>query len=180
MYVISGDWFFCSHFLERALAARAAGYEVVVMTRERAHGDKISRSRHSLVGHESQSPHQSCHRASPVRIGLTYRRERPDVLNHVAAKAIFYGSVAALFLRRKPAIVNAPVGLGYGFSSDRLAKLLRPCFHFAYWLLLNPRHSRVIFEIRMMLPISLRMKLCVRPVRLSFAVQAWTSGNFSR
>jgi len=50
-------------------------------------------------------------------------------------------------LRRKPAIVNAPVGLGYVFSSrDRLARLLRPCLHFAYRLLLNPRHSRVIFE----------------------------------
>jgi hypothetical protein len=41
MYVISEDWFFCSHFFERALAARDAGYDVVVMTRERLHGQKI-------------------------------------------------------------------------------------------------------------------------------------------
>jgi hypothetical protein len=31
----------CSHFMERALAARAAGYDVVVLARERAHGEKI-------------------------------------------------------------------------------------------------------------------------------------------
>ena len=149
MYVISEDWFFCSHFLERALAARAAGYEVVVMTRERAHGDKIRATGIRLLATNlnRRSINPVIELASLVRIGLTYRRERPDVLHHVAAKAIFYGSLAALLLRRKPAIVNAPVGLGYVFSSkDRLAKLLRPCFHFAYWLLLNPRHSRVIFE----------------------------------
>jgi glycosyltransferase involved in cell wall biosynthesis len=48
---------------------------------------------------------------------------------------------------RRPAIVNAPVGMGYVFSSGQLmARLLRPGFRLAYRLLLNPRRSRVIFE----------------------------------
>ncbi|OYW79333.1 MAG: hypothetical protein B7Z19_05480, partial [Polynucleobacter sp. 32-46-5] len=33
LYFITEDWFFCSHFIERAIAARAAGNEVVVLTR---------------------------------------------------------------------------------------------------------------------------------------------------
>jgi glycosyltransferase involved in cell wall biosynthesis len=84
---------------------------------------------------------------SLMRIYLAYRRERPEVLHHVAAKAVFYGSLAALFFRRKLAIVNAPVGMGYVFASHQwLARLLRPCFRLGYQLLLNPRRSRVIFE----------------------------------
>jgi glycosyltransferase involved in cell wall biosynthesis len=149
MYVISEDWFFCSHFLERAVAARDAGYEVLVMTRERAHGQKIRAAGIRLlpVNFSRRSINPVSELISLLRIYLAYRRERPDVLHHVAAKAIFYGSLAALFLRRRPAIVNAPVGMGYVFSSrDRLARLLRPCLGLGYRLLLNPRRSRAIFE----------------------------------
>ena len=149
MYVISEDWFFCSHFLERALAARDAGYDVVVMTRERAHGQKIRAAGIRLlpVNFDRRSINPVKELASLLRIYLAYRRERPDVLHHVAAKAIFYGSLAALPFRHKLAIVNAPVGMGYVFSSgERLARLLRPFFCLGYRLLLNPRRSRVIFE----------------------------------
>jgi glycosyltransferase involved in cell wall biosynthesis len=149
MYVISEDWFFYSHFFERALAARDAGYDVVVMTRERAHGQKIRAAGIRLlpVNFNRRSINPVSELRSLLRIYLAYRRERPDVLHHVAAKAVFYGSLAALVFRRKLAIVNAPVGMGYVFSSnERLARLLRPCLRVAYHLLLNPRRSRVIFE----------------------------------
>jgi len=149
MYVISEDWFFYSHFFERALAARDAGYDVVVMTRERAHGHKIRAAGIRLVpvNFSRRSINPVNELLSLIRIYLAYWRERPDVLHHVAAKAVFYGSLAALFFRRKLAIVNAPVGMGYVFSShERLARLLRPCLRLGYQLLLNPRRSRVIFE----------------------------------
>ena len=41
LYLITEDWFFCSHFLERAVAAHDAGYEVSVVAREQVHGDRI-------------------------------------------------------------------------------------------------------------------------------------------
>jgi glycosyltransferase involved in cell wall biosynthesis len=149
MYVISEDWFFYSHFFERALAASAAGYDVVVLTRERAHGQKIRAAGIRLVpvNFSRRSINPVNEFLSLLRIYLAYRRERPEVLHHVAAKAVFYGSLAALFFHRKLAIVNAPVGMGYVFASHEwLARLLRPCFRLGYQLLLNPRRSRVIFE----------------------------------
>jgi glycosyltransferase involved in cell wall biosynthesis len=149
IYVITEDWFFCSHFLERALAARDAGYDVVVMTRERAHGQKIRAAGLRLlpVNFDRRSINPVKGLMLLLRIYLAYRRERPDVLHHIASKPVLYGSLAAIFLRRKPAIVNAPVGMGYVFSSpQRLARLLRPCLRLAYRLLLNPRRSSVIFE----------------------------------
>jgi glycosyltransferase involved in cell wall biosynthesis len=149
MYVISEDWFFYSHFFERALAASDAGYDVVVLTRERAHGQKIRAAGIRLVpvNFSRRSINPVNEFLSLLRIYLAYRRERPEVLHHVATKAVFYGSLAALFFRRKLAIVNAPVGMGYVFASHQwLARLLRPCFRLGYQLLLNPRRSRVIFE----------------------------------
>jgi len=149
MYVISEDWFFYSHFFERALAARDAGYDVVVMTRERAHGQRIRAAGIRLlpVNFSRRSINPVNELVSLLRIYFAYRRERPDVLHHVAAKAVFYGSLAALFFRHNIAIVNAPVGMGYVFSSrERLARWLRPCFRLGYRLLLNPGRSRVIFE----------------------------------
>jgi len=149
MYVISEDWFFYSHFFDRALAARDAGYDVVVMTRERAHGQKIRAAGIRLlpVNFSRRSINPVNELISLLRIYLAYRRERPAVLHHAAAKAVFYGALAARSFRRKLAIVNAPVGMGYVFSSrERLARLLRPCLRLGYRLLLNPWRSRVIFE----------------------------------
>jgi glycosyltransferase involved in cell wall biosynthesis len=75
-----------------------------------------------------------------------YIRERPDIVHHIAMKPIFYGTMIARLLYIK-AVVNAPVGLGYVFSSkDTQARLLRPFIRLAYRLLLNPSGSRVIFE----------------------------------
>ena len=149
MYLISEDWFFCSHFFERAVAARDAGYEVVVMARENAHGQKISAAgiRVLPVNFSRRGINPVGELALLLRIYSAYRRERPDVLHHIAAKPLLYGSLAAFFLRRKPAIVNAPVGMGYVFSSrEWLARLLRPLLRLGYRLLLNPGRSRVIFE----------------------------------
>jgi glycosyltransferase involved in cell wall biosynthesis len=149
MYVISEDWFFCSHFLDRAVAARQAGYDVAVMTRERAHGGKIRAAGIRLLpmNFNRRSINPLSEFLSLLKIWFACRREQPHVLHHVAAKAIFYGSLAALMSRHRPAIVNAPVGMGYVFSSeDWLARLLRPCLRLGYRLLLNPRRSRVIFE----------------------------------
>jgi glycosyltransferase involved in cell wall biosynthesis len=72
--------------------------------------------------------------------------ERPALVHHVALKPIVYGTIAAR-LAKVRAIVNAPVGMGYVFSSPSWkARLIRPSIEFAYSLLMNPQGSCVIFE----------------------------------
>ena len=67
-------------------------------------------------------------------------------MHHISSKPILYGTTAAL-LAGVPGIVNAPVGMGYVFSSrDWRARLLRPFVRIAYRFLANPRRSRVVFE----------------------------------
>lgn len=148
LYLVTEDWFFCSHFIERAKAARAAGYDVVVVTRVAEHGDKIRAAGLRLVpfNHDRRGINPLAELARLWRLVAIYRRERPALAHHVALKPVLYGTLAA-WLARVPAIVNAPVGMGYVFSSaDRLARLLRPAVSTALRLLLNPRGSRVVFE----------------------------------
>lgn len=148
LYLITEDWFFCSHFLARAQAAQAAGFEVVVAAREQQHGEMIRAAGLRFV------PLPFVRRSvNPLRelwqlwlIWRLYRRERPDIVHQIAVKPILYGSLAARLAGVK-AIVNAPVGMGYVFSSqDRGARLLRPWLRLAYRRLLNPVGSRVVFE----------------------------------
>jgi glycosyltransferase involved in cell wall biosynthesis len=71
---------------------------------------------------------------------------QPDLVHNIAFKPIFYGSIAA-FIARVPFIINAPVGMGFVFSSKKWqAKLSRPLVLFAYHLFLNPANSCVVFE----------------------------------
>lgn len=57
-----------------------------------------------------------------------YARLRPDLVHHVALKAVLYGTLAAR-LARVPAIVNGVTGLGYLFTEgDGRAALLRAVF----------------------------------------------------
>ena len=41
LFVVTEDWYFVSHRLPLAVAARAAGYDVTVATREGRQGDVI-------------------------------------------------------------------------------------------------------------------------------------------
>jgi glycosyltransferase involved in cell wall biosynthesis len=75
-----------------------------------------------------------------------YRQEKPDIVHHVAIKPILYGTLAARWLGIG-AVINAPVGMGYAFSStDWRARLLRLLLNFGYRHLLNPPGSHVVFE----------------------------------
>ncbi len=77
-----------------------------------------------------------------------YRRERPDVVHHVAVKPVIYGSVAAR-LTGVPAVVNALVGLGYVFSSTELkARLLIGLVRTLFKLALRTPATRLIVQNR--------------------------------
>jgi glycosyltransferase involved in cell wall biosynthesis len=128
---VTEDWYFCSHRLPIARAARDAGFDVVVATRVRAHGDEIRaegfglrplawrRRGDGLLG-----------AARAIRaIAALYRDERPDIVHHVALKPVLLGGIArrAAFPRAadRPALVDAVVGLGSGFSMQGPAARLR-------------------------------------------------------
>jgi glycosyltransferase involved in cell wall biosynthesis len=113
LFVVTDDWYFCSHRMDLARFARDEGFEVLVGTHVAEHGDHIRDAGVQLW------PLQTLRRGAPdlrdiaaatEMLGL-YARVRPDIVHHVALKPVVYGSWAAA-LTRVPRVVNAIAGLG--------------------------------------------------------------------
>jgi glycosyltransferase involved in cell wall biosynthesis len=148
LYLITEDWFFCSHFIERAVAAKSAGYDVVVIAREQNHGDRIRAAGLRLIPIDFARHGMNAVKELKLLLEIfrIYKHERPNIVHHIAVKPILYGTIAARLMRVR-AIINAPVGMGYAFSSrDISAQLIRFFLRIAYRAFLNPVGSRVIFE----------------------------------
>src|SRR5574338_580928 len=125
LYLITEDWYFWSHRVDLARAARAAGYDVIVATRVTDHGDRIRREGFQLEPLEmirrSRNPFREV--IAVAELVRLYRRVRPDIVHHVAMKPILYGSLAA-WIVGVPVVINAFAGLGYAFMDER-KRLLR-------------------------------------------------------
>jgi len=120
LYLITEDWYFWSHRLDLARAARTSGFDVAIATRVTNHGDRIRQEGFRLfpisMDRRSCNPFREC--ASALELIRLYRRDRPQIVHHVALKPILYGSLAAR-IARVPVVINAFAGLGYAFT-DRL------------------------------------------------------------
>jgi len=149
LFLVAEDWYFCSHRLPIARAAKQAGYDVAVACRVQNHAATIERegiALHPLKHLSRASRHPLREVKALAEITALYRRLRPDIVHHVALKPVIYGSIAA---RRAgvPAVVNAMAGLGYVFSSDELkARLARPLVTAVLRVLLERPGSRVIVQ----------------------------------
>lgn len=147
-YVLTEDWFFLTHFRSRARAALADGYEVHVLCRD--NGKRQALTDDGIVFHHIEVER---HGINPIRdiplldtVIRTLRHISPDIVHSAGMKPILYGTMAAMLLGIRR-IVNAPIGMGYVFSSsDVKARLLRPLVSTALKILLNPKGSRVIVE----------------------------------
>jgi len=146
LYLITEDWYFWSHRVDLARAAREAGYDVIVATRVTDHGERIRGEGFQLEPLEmirrSRNPFREV--VAVVELVRLYRRVRPDVVHHVAMKPILYGSVAAWFTR-VPAVINAFAGLGYTFLDGR-NRLLRWGVKTALRTVLSLGHSAVLVQ----------------------------------
>ncbi|PWB60139.1 MAG: glycosyltransferase family 1 protein [Bradyrhizobiaceae bacterium] len=114
LYLVTEDWFFVSHFLPMARAARAAGLEVVVATRLREQAARIAAEGFRTVSLESER-----RSLGPIEIGRSIARmaaivraERPDIVHCIALRMVALGGLAAKAAGAR-ALVLAPTGLGH-------------------------------------------------------------------
>ena len=118
VYLVTEDWYFVSHRLPMARAARAAGFEVHVATRLDRHRCTIEAEgfqTHPISWRRgSLDPRDLMRVVNEVR--KLYRALSPDLAHHVALPATVAGSLAGIGL---PVVcVNAMTGLGTLFVSD--------------------------------------------------------------
>ncbi len=147
IYLVTEDWYFVSHRLPMARAARQAGFEVHVATRVADHGAAIEREGfvlHVLAWRRgSLDPFHLLQAVREVR--RLYRQVQPTLAHHVALVPTIVGSFAALGL---PIIcLNALAGLGYAFTSRTLkAVVIRSVLERLLRYLLNRKHAAVLVQ----------------------------------
>ncbi|MGH6977190.1 MAG: glycosyltransferase family 4 protein [Stellaceae bacterium] len=148
IFLVTEDWYFCSHRLPMARAARDSGFDVAIATRVTAHGDAIRAAGFTLhpLRWRRRAVGPLAAAAAIAEIRRLYRRERPLIVHHVALKPALLGGIAAR-LASVPIVIGMVTGMGYVGGSDarmarslaRLARLIMP------WALFG-RRGRVIVQ----------------------------------
>ena len=148
LYLITEDWFFVSHFLPMARAARAAGFEVVVATRVRRHGERIASEGCRVVPLENErrsfGPFEALR--GFFRIARIVREEKPDIVHCIALRMVVLGGLAALRGGARN-LVLAPTGLGHLWINSGLKeRVARGFARIAVGRWLRRPGTRYLFE----------------------------------
>jgi glycosyltransferase involved in cell wall biosynthesis len=153
LFLVTEDWYFCSHRLPAARAARAAGFDVVVATRVRAHGDRICDEGFALrpIGWRRRGDGVLGAARAISQIARLYRAERPDIVHHVALKPVLFGGIALRFAfpapESAPVVIDSIMGLGSRFSAASLgARLRRPSLGLALRLAAGGKRDWLIVQ----------------------------------
>jgi len=157
LYLVTEDWYFWSHRLPIARAARDRGARVIVASRMAAHEERIREEGfeavHVSFDRSGINPLQDVRTLAAIE--ALYRRTRPDIVHHVAAKPVIYGSLAAR-AASVPVVINAMAGLGFLFTGDstgrRIARavfergLQAACRGARFWTILQNEDDWEIFR----------------------------------
>jgi mannose/cellobiose epimerase-like protein (N-acyl-D-glucosamine 2-epimerase family)/glycosyltransferase involved in cell wall biosynthesis len=147
IYLVTEDWYFISHRLPMARAARNAGFEVHVATRVDRHGAAIKAEGfhlHPVAWRRgSLDPRDLVRTVRDVR--KLYRQLKPDLAHHVALSSAVVGSLAAIGL---PIVcLNAMTGLGTMFTDDAAkVRIARPVLRMALRALLDRSRAAVLVQ----------------------------------
>jgi glycosyltransferase involved in cell wall biosynthesis len=158
IYVVTEDWYFLSHRLPMARAARAAGFEVHIAANVGEDADDIREE--GFILHPVRFARG---RLAPLRTLRTvtalrrlYRTIDPAIVHHVALQPSLLGIVASF--GSKFATVYAITGLGHAFVADSdkarsLRRGIRALLRFglnrrrAIGLVQNPDDRQVLTEL---------------------------------
>jgi len=148
LYLVNEDWFFLSHFMPMARAARAAGYEIVIAARLRDHARQLKDQGFRVVSLESErrslGPLEIVRTMS--RIAGIVRAEQPDVVHCITLRMVMLGAVVSR-LAGSALLVLAPTGLGHLWIEDGpIDRLIRRGTRIIVGRWLKGPNTRYVFE----------------------------------
>jgi glycosyltransferase involved in cell wall biosynthesis len=148
LFVVNVDWFFLSHRLPVALAARDAGFEVHVATALTGPSEAVER--YGFKFHELNIDRKSAGPLQAIKVVWELRslikNLKPSIVHLVTIKPVVLGGLAAR-LAGVPRVVAAISGLGYIFTASGFtAALRRSCVSALYRLALARPGVCVIFQ----------------------------------
>lgn len=122
-YFINSDWYFDLHWVERALAAKDAGYEIHVVSKFVGEDIRKKLAENGFICHESSVSELTINPfnffGSLAKVCILLKRINPDVLHCVTIKPCLMGGVFARFYN-KPVIFGF-VGLGRVFMDGKVS-----------------------------------------------------------
>lgn len=144
--IVNVDWFFISHRLVIAKAAKKAGWDVTVVTADTGRLKDIEAAGLEVVNLPMSRSGMNIFQEVRTFLFLyrLYRREKPDVVHHVGIKAILWGTLAAKYASVL-GVVNAISGLGGLFAKGNdsiMAKMLSAVLKIAH----HRDNLQVIFQ----------------------------------
>lgn len=153
LFLVTEDWYFYSHRLPVARAARKAGFEVAVACRVRGHGARIVQEGFALrpLAWRRRGDGIAGAARAVAAIARLYRAEQPDIVHHVAIKPVVFGGLARALAfggaAKAPAVIDSVMGLGSGFSaSGPAASLRRPLLSLSLRLVAGGPGNRVVVQ----------------------------------
>ncbi len=148
LYVVTEDWYFLSHRLPMARAAKAAGYEVHVATR--ISDGEAAIKKEGFVPHAldwsrgSLSPRGTV--AAVLELRGLIRSLAPDIVHNVSLKPVLIGTTASLGFGRT-AVVNSLTGLGTLFIGEAgVSAMTRRAVRYALSRLLLRKRSKTVVQ----------------------------------
>jgi glycosyltransferase involved in cell wall biosynthesis len=140
------DWYLYNFRLAQALALRARGDEVVLVSPDGAYVSRLQGMGFRWIcfplSRRGLNPLKEF--SALMRLVRLYRREKPDLVHQFTVKCVLYGSLACSMLGIR-SVVNSIEGLGYVFTEGKRGrKWLRGHVKLIYRLVL-PR-TWVIFQ----------------------------------
>jgi len=148
LFLVTEDWYFWSHRLPIARSVKDEGIEVLVVTRINQYKDHLENEGFRVIPISLKRKSKNIIREinSILQIIRIYRKEKPDMVHHVAIKPILYGSFAA-WIAGVPYVVNALTGLGFIFiKKGWLASAIRKLIVFIYRLAFLSKNTFAIFQ----------------------------------
>jgi len=126
LFVVNVPWFFLSHRLPIAIAAKESGYEVHLATSAGRELEKIREK--GIFVHEIHFTRSSSMPLAEIKILVSlyklYKNLQPDIVHHVTIKPVLYGSFIA-GITKVPHIINAISGLGFVFIAEGFIAKIR-------------------------------------------------------
>lgn len=125
VFIVTEDWFFASHFLPMARAARELGLEVAVVTRVKAHREAIEATGARVIPlqAERRSLNPMAAGYASGQLASILRAEKADLVHCIALRSILVGGFAAS-LAGVDRRVYALTGLGFlGARTDYVGRL---------------------------------------------------------
>lgn len=148
LILVNVDWFFISHRLPIAIAAKKYGYDVHIATKITKYYDELLS--YGFVVHPLPIKRSSTNFVTEIKtfieILFLLKRIKPDILHTVTIKPTIYGGIAARIASVSNVVV-AISGLGYLFVEKSTSAFIRRFLvSIAYKIALKHKNIKVIFQ----------------------------------